>query len=71
MLNPVVATVRLTGGDAAQGGTKDRFLTARARVSVRIERPGVSEAASLPFLEFPSYLQMKKCQNRLHTFGST
>lgn len=28
---------------------------------------GQSEAASLPFLEVPSYLQMRKCPNRVHT----
>lgn len=66
----MVASVRLTGGDATRGTQEWSFSNRRGRRSVwgwRGRWGGQSEAASLPFLEVPSYLQMRKCPNRVHT----
>ena len=65
-----MANVQLTGGDATRGTEGWSFSNRRGRGSVwgwRGRGGGQSEAASLPFLEVPSYLQMRKCPNRVHT----
>lgn len=69
----MVANVRLTGGDATGGGVgwgglrSGRFLTGAGAGHCGVGGAGgQSEAASLPLSEVPSYLQMRKCPNRVH-----